>query len=184
MSLPSLKDACASQNALFSALSILLEPSSSLQKRLVPALSASLSRTPPGSYAGLCDSAEREVGSWSQEDKADFLGGHPRIGEVKNLSAHSSKEQDNSQTTPPKVLAKLEVRKGSKSHPSLPDAMYTDSECAIRISLPYLEIRNFRCGAESSSSCERYGASPDGGTYRKGHRRYRGFAHGHPPCGQ
>lgn len=109
MSLPSLSDACSSQDALYSVLSALLEPSPSLQNRLVPALSASLSGSPPSSYAELIDSAEREVASWSQEDKADFLGGHPRIGEVKNLSAHSSKEQGNSQTTPPEVLAKLEV---------------------------------------------------------------------------
>lgn len=109
MSLPSIKDVCDSQDSLLSALSILLEPSASLKNHLVPALSATLSDSPLSSYADLIDQAEREVASWAQGDKANFLGGHPRIGEVSNLSAHSSKEQGGSQATGPEVLAKLEV---------------------------------------------------------------------------
>lgn len=97
---------------LYEILSALLEPSTSLKERLVPALSSTLSGSQKelGPYSELIDLSEQEVASWSQDDKADFLGGHPRIGEVKNLSALSSKEQNNAQSTPKEVLDKLQVR--------------------------------------------------------------------------
>lgn len=135
MSLPPLRDAYSSPKSLLSALSILLEPSASLKSHLVPALSASLSSSPPSSYDELVDLAEREVASWSQEDKADFLGAHPRIGEVKNLSAHSRKEQGNAQPTPPEVLAKLEVGLLSRS--------YAQADDGDRRSMPSMS-RNIR----------------------------------------
>lgn len=109
MSLPSLQEACSSKAALDQALSTLLEPSTTLKEHLVPALSSTISSHSPASYSVLVDLCEREISTWSIDEKADFLGGHPRIGEVKNLSALSSKEQSNAQATPPEVLAKLQV---------------------------------------------------------------------------
>lgn len=49
------------------------------------------------------------IRSWDVKLQAQFVGGHPRIGETKNLSVHSSKEQSGgtSQPTPPEVLARL-----------------------------------------------------------------------------
>ena len=49
------------------------------------------------------------IRSWDPELRAQFIGGHPRIGETKNLSVLSSKEQSGgtSQPTPPQVLARL-----------------------------------------------------------------------------
>jgi hypothetical protein len=119
MSLPSLEDCCSSRDRLDDALSTLLEPSTSLKQHLVPALSSKLagSQKKPESYGELVDLSEQEVSSWSQDDKADFLGGHPRIGEVKNLSALSSKEQNNTQSTPQEVLDKLQVRHTTKPMP-------------------------------------------------------------------
>ena len=109
MSLPSLEGACASQEALLSILSTLLEPSRSLKQHLVPALHDALQRSRLESYSDLINAAEKQVATWSQDEKADFLGGHPRIGEVAHLSALSSKEQNNAQVTPPEVLARLKV---------------------------------------------------------------------------
>ena len=109
MSLPSLEEACASQEALTSLLSTLLEPSTSLKEHLVPGLRDALQRSRPENYSDLIDAAEKQVASWSQDEKADFLGGHPLIGEVAHLSALSSKEQNSAQATPPEVLARLKV---------------------------------------------------------------------------
>ncbi|KAG9312921.1 Oxo-4-hydroxy-4-carboxy-5-ureidoimidazoline decarboxylase [Chiua virens] len=49
------------------------------------------------------------IRSWDPELQAQFVAGHPRIGETKNLSVLSSKEQSGgtSQPTPPEVLARL-----------------------------------------------------------------------------
>ena len=112
MSLPPLKEACSSHSALELALSTLLEPSKSLREHLVPSLWSTLLKTsnPPANYTALVDQSEYEVETWGRDEKADFLGGHPRIGEVKGLSAFSSKEQSGKAPTPPEVLAKLEVK--------------------------------------------------------------------------
>lgn len=118
MSLPSIGDALASSSSLESALSILFEPSTSLKHHLVPSLSSQLSSSSSSSstsntghvktYTELVDLSQQEISTWSLEEKADFIGGHPRIGEVSNLSALSTKEQA-SKATPPEVLARLEV---------------------------------------------------------------------------
>lgn len=111
MSLPPLSDVVSSQESLLEALSTLLEPSASLRDRLAPGLSQTLAARPskPATYGELVDLAQEQLGAWDQDAKADFLGGHPRIGEVKNLSKLSSKEQSNATPTAPEVLAKLEV---------------------------------------------------------------------------
>jgi hypothetical protein len=55
-------------------------------------------------YSDLIDRCADEVALWTPQDKAVFLGGHPLIGEVKNLSAHSANEQGGGGRTPKVVL--------------------------------------------------------------------------------
>lgn len=115
MALPSLTEACSHTSSLEIALSVLFEPSSSLKQHLVPSLSSKLGRDQdkrPSTYAGLVDLSEQEISTWSDEEKADFIGGHPRIGEVANLSKLSAAEQAG-KATPPEVLAKLSVSTGN-----------------------------------------------------------------------
>ena len=101
----------APQSELESVLALLLEPSPSLKQHLVPevyqVLSSHSSTTSSyGDVMGLC---ERTVQGWPVDRKADFLSGHPRIGEQHGLSALSAREQA-SKSTPPEVLQRLEVR--------------------------------------------------------------------------
>lgn len=146
--LPTLAEAVSSRAALEQALCILLEPSTSLREHLVPALSTGLdnssgggsAQSQPTTYADVVDAAEAEVATWSQADKADFLGGHPRIGEVKNLSALSSKEQSGATQTPPEVLAKLEVRLETRVLPIQGKAAYVKAvlHCTLIRALSHL----------------------------------------------
>src|SRR4051812_5042182 len=101
MSLPRTPDVTDSA-ALDHALSILLEPSPALHDLLVPRLANSESSA--STYADLIDRCADEVAKWSAQDKAVFLGGHPLIGEVKNLSALSANEQGGGGRTPKVVL--------------------------------------------------------------------------------
>ncbi|KAJ7695066.1 Oxo-4-hydroxy-4-carboxy-5-ureidoimidazoline decarboxylase [Mycena rosella] len=107
--LPPIDDVDESQ--LPRVLSILLEPSDVLFSALVPGLVASIaSRTKFTSYADLIDAAIAQVASWDLPLRAQFIEGHPRIGETKNLSALSAKEQGATPTvapTAPEVLARL-----------------------------------------------------------------------------
>ncbi|KAF7370875.1 putative allantoinase 1 [Mycena sanguinolenta] len=62
------------------------------------------------SYTELLDAALAQVATWSVSTRAKFIAGHPRIGETKNLSVLSAKEQGATPTvapTPPEVLARL-----------------------------------------------------------------------------
>lgn len=102
MSLPPLAD-LTNQDALHSALSTLFEPTPALTNTLLPAVIAQLS-TPPASYAALVDLCAQVALAWDWEDKAAFVAGHPMIGEVKGLSAHSAKEQGGVKPTAPVVL--------------------------------------------------------------------------------
>lgn len=106
--LPSLQQAAVSSHALDELLSVLFEPSPSLKQHLVPSLSSRLARQPASSYSELVDLSQAEISSWTDEEKAIFISGHPRIGEVSNLSKLSAKEQAG-KATPPEVLAKLGV---------------------------------------------------------------------------
>jgi len=54
----------------------------------------------------LIDIGIRELDDWPHSRQANFIGGHPRIGEVKGLSALSASEQA-AHATPPEVLARL-----------------------------------------------------------------------------
>lgn len=81
----------------------LFEPSSALTDVLVPAvlLRLSSSPAPPESYNALIDICAEVVDEWTLDQKADFVSGHPMIGEVQ-LQGHSAKEQGASPT--PKVV--------------------------------------------------------------------------------
>ncbi|KAG0150448.1 hypothetical protein CROQUDRAFT_652376 [Cronartium quercuum f. sp. fusiforme G11] len=88
-------------------LSLLFEVSESIERCLIPLLH----RTNPPSkdYQELLLLCRHLVQTkFDIEDKVNFLGSHPRIGEVKGLSVMSSKEQKNHQPTDPKVLLELE----------------------------------------------------------------------------
>jgi 2-oxo-4-hydroxy-4-carboxy--5-ureidoimidazoline (OHCU) decarboxylase len=92
------------------AFAVLFEPSPALFEFLVPSVVATIagSQTPRPSYNALIDTAIRELEGWPHGRKASFLEGHPRIGEIKGLSALSASEQA-THATPPEVLARLLV---------------------------------------------------------------------------
>ncbi|KAJ7746844.1 Oxo-4-hydroxy-4-carboxy-5-ureidoimidazoline decarboxylase [Mycena maculata] len=91
-----------------SVLSMLLEPSDILFSTLSPGLAASGKRF--ASYTELIDAAIAQVANWDPSLRAQFIAGHPRIGETKNLSPLSAKEQGATPVvapTPPQVLTRL-----------------------------------------------------------------------------
>ncbi|KAI9458150.1 Oxo-4-hydroxy-4-carboxy-5-ureidoimidazoline decarboxylase [Lactarius psammicola] len=97
------------------AFATLFEPSPALFEFLVPSVVATIaaaanpeSQIPRRSYNALIDTAIRELEGWPHGQKASFLGGHPRIGEIKGLSALSASEQA-AHATPPEVLARLVI---------------------------------------------------------------------------
>lgn len=95
------------------AFATLFEPSPALFEFLVPSVLSTMaenagSETPRRSYNALIDAAIRELEGWPHGQKAIFLGGHPRIGEIKGLSALSASEQA-AHATPPEVLERLLV---------------------------------------------------------------------------
>jgi len=100
---------------LSNALSMLFEPSPILVEELVPQLAAQFNLTPasehPQSYKELVDNAIAAVEGWGLDKQADFVKGHPRIGEVKaQISAMSAAEQGHSQAIPTdlNVIKRLE----------------------------------------------------------------------------
>lgn len=93
------------------AFATLFEPSSTLFEFLVPSVMGIItanpaSRVPRRTYHALIDVAICELDGWPHGRQADFVGGHPRIGEIKGLSALSTSEQA-AHATPPEVLARL-----------------------------------------------------------------------------
>lgn len=81
-----------------------------LQNKLTPQLADALKNETPTSYSHVIDIAIQIVQSWEHTLQAEFIAGHPRIGESKNLSSLSAKEQGSTNTaraTPPEVLARL-----------------------------------------------------------------------------
>lgn len=91
---------------LGSVLAVLFEPSDILTS-LAPSLA---SAAPFASDTDLIDAAVQRVGDLPLPQRAQFIAGHPRIGETKNLSALSAKEQGATPAvapTPPGVLARL-----------------------------------------------------------------------------
>lgn len=91
------------------ALAMLFEPSPILYSELVPALITYIPTSPIRitTYSALIDAAQRAVSQWPASRKAQYIAGHPRIGEMKGLSQLSEKEQA-ATATPPEVLARLE----------------------------------------------------------------------------
>ena len=95
---------------LAEALSTLFESSPILIDRLAPQLAGILSTLPLlTSYSDLIDSALAVIEAWDIPAQSEFISGHPRIGETKNLSNLSAKEQSGGTVapTPPAVLARL-----------------------------------------------------------------------------
>ncbi|KIJ62021.1 hypothetical protein HYDPIDRAFT_45759, partial [Hydnomerulius pinastri MD-312] len=91
---------------------LLFEHSDVLEENLLPALVATHSNTSISDASDLgkiLDESMRIVKGWDPELRARFIAGHPRIGETKQLSALSSKEQSGgtSNPTPPEVLERL-----------------------------------------------------------------------------
>ncbi|KAF5362080.1 hypothetical protein D9756_002446 [Leucocoprinus leucothites] len=101
------------ESPLATALTILFEPSPILLSTLEPQLSTYLKSQPPpsvSSYGHLIDLSLGEIKTWDIPSQSEFISGHPRIGESKNLSALSAKEQGATaivNLTPPEVLARL-----------------------------------------------------------------------------
>jgi len=116
--LPPVSDIYASRDTsrdgpLALAFATLFEPSTALFEFLVPSVVPTIaanegSHIPRRSYNALIDTAISELEGWPHGQKASFLGGHPRIGEIKGLSALSASEQA-AHATPPEVLARLQV---------------------------------------------------------------------------
>ncbi|KAF9453577.1 hypothetical protein P691DRAFT_694577 [Macrolepiota fuliginosa MF-IS2] len=95
-------------------LAILFEPSPILLNTLEPQLSVHLKSQSTlalsQSYAYLIDLALSEIQKWDVPSQSEFISGHPRIGESKNLSNLSATEQGATPTvnpTSPEVLARL-----------------------------------------------------------------------------
>ena len=115
VSLPTLSEIQSSQSGsqspLGGALDILFEHSPILLTKLEPQLHTLLKSSPPlESYTQLIDTALEEISRWDTAAQAEFIAGHPRIGESKNLSKLSASEQGaqaNQAATSSETLARL-----------------------------------------------------------------------------
>lgn len=118
-SLPSLSDiqnhgSSSPDSPLAVTLSVLFEHSPILLSKLEPQLhdilkSQANPRIQPQSYTQLIDVSLENILGWDFPSQAEFISGHPRIGENSNLSKLSAKEQGSLglKPTPPEVLARL-----------------------------------------------------------------------------
>ena len=92
------------------AFATLFEPSPALFEFLVPSVVAIIADSerhiPRRTFNTLIDIGIKELKDWPHRQQASFLGGHPRIGEIKGLSALSASEQA-AHATLPEVLARL-----------------------------------------------------------------------------
>ncbi|KAH0836597.1 OHCU decarboxylase-domain-containing protein [Lanmaoa asiatica] len=101
------------EQALKDVLIALFEHSDVLAQHLLPKLLATQQDKPHVYHTSDIEAVLGRsmiiIQSWDAELQAQFIGGHPRIGETKNLSVLSSNEQSGgtSQPTPPEVLARL-----------------------------------------------------------------------------
>lgn len=98
------------ESPLAVALELLFEHSPVLVKVLEPQLSVVLkSSAQLESYAEFVDITLSEIAKWDVQAEAEFISGHPRIGENKNLSTLSANEQGAQavKPTPPELLARL-----------------------------------------------------------------------------
>lgn len=106
MGLPALEDVVHDAKSLEDALSVLFEHSTILSSTLVPQITDRLSFTEISSYDELIDMSVTQIGEWDASLQTQFVAGHPRIGQVQNLSNLSAKEQGDLPS--PEVLARLE----------------------------------------------------------------------------
>ncbi|KDR80598.1 hypothetical protein GALMADRAFT_240928, partial [Galerina marginata CBS 339.88] len=113
-SLPTLEDVRNAPSSPTSPLALTLETlfehSPILVNVLEPQLCAVLKSSPLNvSYTKLIDVALEEITNWNLRAQSEFISGHPRIGESKNLSKFSAREQEaqGPKPTPPEVLARL-----------------------------------------------------------------------------
>lgn len=101
----------APDSPLAQLLSVLFEHSSVLISTLEPQLTNLLSEaTSLSSYSELIDKALELINRWDISLQVQFISGHPRIGETKDMSNLSVKEQGGRpgvNPTPPEVLARL-----------------------------------------------------------------------------
>ncbi|KAG6333541.1 hypothetical protein ID866_5552 [Astraeus odoratus] len=105
----------AAESILRSNLNLLFEESEEIQSTLVPqllvALGADFSLTQASQLGEIIEQSIHMIHSWPGDLQARFISGHPRIGETKNLSVLSAKEQIGGTTaatpTPPEVLERL-----------------------------------------------------------------------------
>ncbi|KAJ7576892.1 Oxo-4-hydroxy-4-carboxy-5-ureidoimidazoline decarboxylase [Mycena floridula] len=114
MSLPSLEAVqCSSSHTnspLAIALCLLFESSPILLSTLEPQVAQILSTTSLVSFSQLIDISLAQIVGWNLKLQSEFISGHPRIGESKNLSILSAAEQGATPAvgpTPPEVLARL-----------------------------------------------------------------------------
>lgn len=106
--LPKLEDLTSPQE-LTDLLSTLFEPSPPLRDLLVPSVELRLSAAgatgqKPATYSEIIDLCANVAEGWTWEQKAEFLSGHPMIGETGKVSALSGKEQRQTEAVPQEVL--------------------------------------------------------------------------------
>ncbi|CAH7686477.1 OHCU decarboxylase-domain-containing protein [Phakopsora pachyrhizi] len=106
-----LGDTARNSSDLEYTLAKLFETSSATREELLPRLKALSLKSTIRNYVELIKCCYCIVmHDFSDRQKENFLGSHPRIGEVKGLSKLSSKEQGNQNITDPNVLEKLKAR--------------------------------------------------------------------------
>ncbi|KAM5532368.1 hypothetical protein V8D89_013962 [Ganoderma adspersum] len=97
----------AKDGPLATALVLLFEASPVLYSDLVPGVASRMQNPPPIlSYSALINASLSVISAWGDNLKAQFIAGHPRIGEATGLSKLSEQEQA-AKATPPNVLARL-----------------------------------------------------------------------------
>ncbi|WVQ86043.1 hypothetical protein IAT38_008211 [Cryptococcus sp. DSM 104549] len=129
-------ESCADAQTLTTLLALLFEPSPPLHSLLVPSVLLRLTARSevPASYNEIIDICQEVASDWTWDEKAEFLSGHPMIGEVKGLSALSGKEQGGARPTPKPVLDRL--------------AHLNQVYCKIYPGLRYITFVNGRSRAE------------------------------------
>ncbi|THH30706.1 hypothetical protein EUX98_g3479 [Antrodiella citrinella] len=108
MPIPPLEEVQSHEDALSKTLATLFEGSPILYNDLSPQVFAHLQQrtNPVSSYAELIDVSLHIISQWENTLKAQFIAGHPRIGEQKNLS-HLSAQEQTAYATPPEVIIRL-----------------------------------------------------------------------------
>lgn len=135
-------------------LSILFEHSVILDNKVSPDLAKQISDPSfldhPKSYHDLIDLAASHIQKLEVQDRTAFIAGHPRIGEVSNLSAMSAAEQA-SRRTSPEVLHQLEQLNTAyeKAYPGLRYITFVNGRTRAEI-VPELEgVLGFTGGVEN-----------------------------------